>query len=113
MALKRESVDIFQSILYPLDKSSSVIGLTPIRENSVKHTFELLEVFTVEAAGMSQVMEHFLSVFAQYDVGKVVIFVNYQIERIFLFLLAFYFLYMIILLLALSMLSTVDLKSSS
>ena len=68
-------------MLYPLDKSSSVTGAYPHQEDAFEHTLELLEVFSVEAAGVGQVAEKVFPLFTQDDIRKVVIFINDEVEQ--------------------------------
>ena len=76
---------MFQSMLYPLDRSGQVIqchGRHPDEEHPAEHRLEQLEVFPVKAAGVRQVAEHILSTFAKNDIGKVVVLIDNQIKRI-------------------------------
>ena len=49
-------------------------------EDAVEHPFEFLEYLAVESAGMGQGMIHLFALFVEHHVGKVVVFIDDEVE---------------------------------
>ena len=49
-------------------------------EDTIKHTFELLEYFAVKATGMGQGMINFVALLVQHHVSEIIVFIHYQIK---------------------------------